>query len=467
MPLAKLPVTGLDDINHRRRARETLNQVLDHTFDDSRVTTTAEKLADVTPINKAFPPGDVRRFGAVTNTDCTAAIQASINTARTALIPENFTALISDTLDIAAAGVEIAGVSRFTSILQVAAGFTATSMIANKSQASGTSYGASIHDLYFKAFSGSTNINVICVDLASLNNCTVRRCRFEGVSAAFASLPATGVRFAAPIAVGSYANNIENCDFTNMGFGVLVADGGNNNTVTKGEFISCAFGIHAAPGTATDSFCAIGPRFEGCDIGLFEGTKQSTYVDCRFENQTTADIKFNANSQDCSFFGGLTAVTGTTLLNMNLAMGLTIACKDFYGFYSNSNSASRPNELIGPNVMAPLNDTGSTVNPAGTSAVALYLRNGRLCMDNQVDIIGRNVAGTGFLFMLRSDNADRIMLGAAGEDVRFGRALIPLGGGAAPTLGTIGGTGPATAAQNTWMKLFDSGGNAFYLPVWK
>lgn len=65
MPLQKLPVVGLDDVNHRRRARETINQVLDHSFDDSRAQTTAEKLAGVTPVNAAYPPGDVRRYGAV------------------------------------------------------------------------------------------------------------------------------------------------------------------------------------------------------------------------------------------------------------------------------------------------------------------------------------------------------------------------------------------------------------------
>lgn len=46
-------------------------------------------------------------------------------------------------------------------------------------------------------------------------------------------------------------------------------------------------------------------------------------------------------------------------------------------------------------------------------------------------------------------------------------ALVALGGGAAPTLGTIGGSGPATAAQNTWLRMVDSTGAAFWVPVWK
>lgn len=53
------------------------------------------------------------------------------------------------------------------------------------------------------------------------------------------------------------------------------------------------------------------------------------------------------------------------------------------------------------------------------------------------------------------------------NDVKWGPALIALGGGAAATLGTIGGTGPATAGQNTWMRVLDSTGAAFWVPAWK
>lgn len=70
--------------------------------------------------------------------------------------------------------------------------------------------------------------------------------------------------------------------------------------------------------------------------------------------------------------------------------------------------------------------------------------------------------------------ADRIIVTAAGAinllpgtDIKWGKALVALGGGAAPTLGTIGGGGPATAAQNSWMRVLDSAGAAFWVPVWK
>lgn len=80
MPLQKLPVHDLDDLNHRRRAREVINQVLDHSFDDSKIQTPAEIAAGVTPINKAFPPGHWHRTGtdsAETATNNTAFINNS------------------------------------------------------------------------------------------------------------------------------------------------------------------------------------------------------------------------------------------------------------------------------------------------------------------------------------------------------------------------------------------------------
>lgn len=64
MPLEKLSVVGLEDANQRRRLPETINKILDHQFDDSRRQTDAEKLASITPVNYAYPPGHVKRYGA-------------------------------------------------------------------------------------------------------------------------------------------------------------------------------------------------------------------------------------------------------------------------------------------------------------------------------------------------------------------------------------------------------------------
>jgi len=49
-----------------------------------------------------------------------------------------------------------------------------------------------------------------------------------------------------------------------------------------------------------------------------------------------------------------------------------------------------------------------------------------------------------------------------GVDINDG---VALGGGATPTLGTIGGSGPTTAAQAQWLQI-DIGGTTHWIPVW-
>jgi hypothetical protein len=90
MPLQKLAVQNLDDINQKRRRIEVLNQVLDHSFDDSRRQTPAEILAGVTPVNPAYPPGDIRRYGAESGASAalnTPAIQAAVDSNYDVYVP--------------------------------------------------------------------------------------------------------------------------------------------------------------------------------------------------------------------------------------------------------------------------------------------------------------------------------------------------------------------------------------------
>lgn len=49
--------------------------------------------------------------------------------------------------------------------------------------------------------------------------------------------------------------------------------------------------------------------------------------------------------------------------------------------------------------------------------------------------------------------------------VDFHYAATALGGGAAPTLGTIGGSGPTTAAQKAWLAI-KVDGTPMWMPVW-
>jgi hypothetical protein len=88
--LPKLPTVDLDNVNHRRGARERINSILSHQHDDSRVQTPAEKLAGVTPVNFAYLPGDICRYGRNTDpgtTDMSAALAAASDQAANGGVP--------------------------------------------------------------------------------------------------------------------------------------------------------------------------------------------------------------------------------------------------------------------------------------------------------------------------------------------------------------------------------------------
>lgn len=67
---------------------------------------------------------------------------------------------------------------------------------------------------------------------------------------------------------------------------------------------------------------------------------------------------------------------------------------------------------------------------------------------------------------LSTVTSGNVVLSPAG-DIRWNKPLVALGGGATATLGTIGGSGPTTAAQNSWLRVLDSTGAACWIPVWK
>jgi hypothetical protein len=184
---------------------------------------------------------------------------------------------------------------------------------------------------------GRSRYTLIGVDLASINNASVRRVRFEGKNDTLANLTAAGVRFVAPASAGAYANCVHDCDFTDLEHGIIVGGGGNHNIVRGGEFIHCKYGIHANPSSVADTLFVDGPRFEGGDIGILEGMSNAVYLRCRFENHATADIKFTANSSQVMIIGGSTATTTTPLVDLSLANQPCILAPDLIGlrFFGN------------------------------------------------------------------------------------------------------------------------------------
>lgn len=65
---------------------------------------------------------------------------------------------------------------------------------------------------------------------------------------------------------------------------------------------------------------------------------------------------------------------------------------------------------------------------------------------------------------LIAGGVEALRMDATGKP-RFGLAVIALGGGIPPVVGTIGGSGPATAAQNSWGKV-NFAGTDYFIPLW-
>lgn len=82
-------------------------------------------------------------------------------------------------------------------------------------------------------------------------------------------------------------------------------------------------------------------------------------------------------------------------------------------------------------------------------------------------LVARNNTNNANIPLINLDVSDRIHLAADGQDIRWGTATVVLGGGATATLGTIGGSGPATAAQFAWVRVIDSTGTAGWMALWR
>ena len=91
---------------------------------------------------------------------------------------------------------------------------------------------------------------------------------------------------------------------------------------------------------------------------------------------------------------------------------------------------------------------------------------GLIRIPNNTDLVARNAANGADVVLLRCNIIDEVQLGA-GADIRWGRPVALLGGGATATLGTIGGAGgPTAAGQNAWFRVIDSDGIARLIPNW-
>lgn len=112
---------------------------------------------------------------------------------------------------------------------------------------------------------------------------------------------------------------------------------------------------------------------------------------------------------------------------------------------------------------------GSAGAPVTAASIALGTspaQSGVVRIPSGQGIYSRN-AGNSADIQLISLVTDEVVLAIDGGDIRWGRANVALGGGAAPTLGTIGGSGPAAAGQRNWLRFIESDGTASFIPVWR
>lgn len=148
----------------------------------------------------------------------------------------------------------------------------------------------------------------------------------------------------------------------------------------------------------------------------------------------------------------------TAIINIETELGTNPSGSD-------STVAARINGFKSPTSTADwLQISGGNVTSIGTPNLT-SATSGDLVILNAREYRSANAADTDTLSLVTLNSSNEIVLG--GNDVRFGVALIALGGGSAATLGTIGGSGPATAGQNTWMRWIDTTGGAFWVPAWK
>ena len=347
---------------------------------------------------------NVKDFGATGDgsTDDTAAIQAAIDEAGGGgVFVPNGTYIVSNIGKLNAAGLVLIGESQFKTIFKVKSGTTG-SILSNTNSAAGTTAFHEIQSIFFNLNAQ----NVTAIDFSSVNNTRVVNCYFKG-GTDFASATGTGVKFAAPLDTGSYSNSIMDCTFHNLSKGAFFDTGGNHQNIYGGEFLSCTTAIDTQPSSGTvDTPRVFGSRIEGCGTGINEGAIQGMYFGVRFENQSVTDVNFTTDSDQPSFFGGLTAVTSTSFTNISNADSPMVLAEDL-GKKIISSSASRPFLIGARTTFAATGNTPDTSSAATDYSV--YFQDYAL-LGNNIPLESANNADTGRIIITQVNSSDEVVV---------------------------------------------------------
>lgn len=235
-------------------------------------------------------------------------------------------------------------------------------------------------------------------------------------------------------------------------------------------------GIHGQVTSVITRFGAI----PSLDLRRANGTEAApTAV---LNGETLADLNFIGH--DGTAFGGGSRVRGIALENW--AVGAHAAGLDFFSVPVGSVVVTNRWRLLAAGHLVAAADNTVDIGEAGASRPRNIIARTGVAAGASPAASGdirMAYGGQGFRARRFSDAADAIMMtldtfggaddviligGPGSTDIAFrSRALVALGGGAAPTLGTIGGVGPTAAAQNSWAQFRDSTGAAMWFPVWK
>jgi len=347
---------------------------------------------------------NVKDFGATGDgsTDDTAAIQAAIDEAAGGgVFVPNGTYIVSNIGKLNAAGLVLIGESQYNTVFKAKSGMTG-SILSNTNSAAGTTAFHQIESIFFNLNAQ----NVTAIDLSSVNNARIVNCYFKG-GTDFASATGTGVKFAAPIDVGSYSNSIMDCAFFDLSKGVFFDVGGNHQNIYGGEFIRCTTAIDTQPSSGTvDTPKVFGSRIEGCGTGINEGAIQGMYFGVRFENQSVTDVNFTTDSNQPSFFGGLTAVTPTSFTNISNADSPMVLAEDL-GKKIISSSASRPFLIGARTTFAATGNTPDTSSAATDYSV--YFQDYAL-LGNNIPLESANNADTGRIIITQVNSSDEVVV---------------------------------------------------------
>ena len=177
MTLPLIPTRSTDTVTHQKRVAESINDILQFKHDDWRTRTAAEQAAGVYPANSSFPPGDVRRYGAIGDgvTDNADAIDRCIASlpslagAYKGNVQFGYGEYITSRQIVLPNGVTLRGAGPIPATsLKASNTFNATSLVTNELKAGNQEYASIIDMIIDGNDSGGAVCSTAVVDFVSL-----------------------------------------------------------------------------------------------------------------------------------------------------------------------------------------------------------------------------------------------------------------------------------------------------------